>query len=114
MMGMHAASGRSMTGLGHLRQSVADILTTPRGSRIRRRRYGSEVPELIDQPLNSATQLRIYASTAFALRRWEPRLQLASVQLTRDTDGAITLLLDGTANGQGITLAVPVKQGGVV
>ncbi|WP_219119033.1 GPW/gp25 family protein [Janthinobacterium sp. UMAB-56] len=114
MMGMHAATGRSLTGLGHLRQSVADILTTPMGSRIRRRRYGSEVPELIDQPLNSATQLRIYAATAFALRRWEPRLQLSSVQLTRDTDGAITLLLDGTANGQGITLSVPVKQGGAV
>ena len=114
MMGMHATTGRSLTGLGHLRQSVADIITTPIGSRIRRRRYGSEVPELIDQPLNSATQLRIYAATAFALRRWEPRLQLSSVQLTRDTDGAITLLLDGTANGQGITLAVPVKQGGVV
>ncbi|PHV51387.1 oxidoreductase [Janthinobacterium sp. BJB301] len=114
MMGMHAASGRSLTGLDHLRQSVADIITTPMGSRIRRRRYGSEVPELIDQPLNSATQLRIYAATAFALRRWEPRLQLSSVQLTRDTDGAITLLLDGTANGQGITLAVPVKQGGAV
>ena len=114
MMGMHAATGRSLTGLGHLRQSVADIITTPIGSRIRRRRYGSEVPELIDQPLNSATQLRIYAATAFALRRWEPRLQLASVQLTRDTDGAIALLLDGTANGQGITMAVPVKQGGAV
>ena len=114
MMGMHAATGRSLTGLDHLRQSVADIITTPIGSRIRRRRYGSEVPELIDQPLNSATQLRIYAATAFALRRWEPRLQLASVQLTRDTDRAITLLLEGTANGQGITLAVPVKQGGSV
>ncbi|MNM57510.1 Lysozyme [compost metagenome] len=79
MMGMHAATGRSLTGLAHLRQSVADIITTPIGSRIRRRRYGSEVPELIDQPLNSAT-----------------------------------LLLDRTANGQGITLSVPVKQGGVV
>ena len=54
MMGMHAATGRSLTGLDHLRQSVADIITTPIGSRIRRRRYGSEVPELIDQPLNSA------------------------------------------------------------
>ena len=113
MLGMHAATGRSLTGLGHLRQSVTDILTTPIGSRIHRR-YGSEVPELIDQPLNSATQLRIYAATAFALRRWEPRLQLASVQLTRDTDGAIALLLDGTANGQGITLSVPIKQGGAV
>ncbi|WP_402719017.1 hypothetical protein [Janthinobacterium rivuli] len=59
---MHAATGRSLTGLGHLRQSITDILTTPIGSRIRRR-YGSEVPELIDPPLNSATQLRIYAAT---------------------------------------------------
>ena len=70
MMGMHAATGRSLTGLGHLRQSVTDILTTPIGSRIHRR-YGSEVPELIDQPLNNATQWRIYAASAFALRRWE-------------------------------------------
>lgn len=112
-MDMHAATGRSLTGLGHLRQSVTDILTTPTGSRMRRR-YGCEVPELIDQPLNSATQLRIYAATAFALRRWEPSLQLSSVQLTRDTDGAIARLLDGTANGRGITLSVPVKQGGAV
>jgi len=114
MMGMNASTGRSLTGLAHLRQSIADILTTPIGSRIRRRRYGSEVPELIDQPLNEATQLRIYAATAFALRRWEPRLSLSNVQLTRDTDGAIAVLLEGTANGQGITMAVPVKQGGIV
>lgn len=33
MMGMHAATGSSLTGLDHLRQSVADILTTPIGSR---------------------------------------------------------------------------------
>ena len=44
MMGMHAATGRCPTGLGRLRQSVTDILTTPIGSRIRSRRYGSEVP----------------------------------------------------------------------
>jgi len=31
--------------------------------------------------LNEATQLRIYAATAFALRRWEPRLSLSNVQL---------------------------------
>lgn len=114
MMGMNATTGASLLGLDHLRQSVADILSTPIGTRIRRRRYGSEVPELIDQPLNNATQLRIYAATAFALRRWEPRLELSSIQMTRGTDGAIALMLEGTADGQGITLAVPVKQGGVV
>ena len=67
----------------------------------------AEVPELIEQPLNSATQLRIYAATAFALRSGEPRLQLASVQLTPDIDDTIALLLNGTSNGQGITMVVP-------
>ena len=55
MMGMNAATGRALSGLDHIRQSIAEILTTPIGSRLMRRRYGSEVPELIDQPLNSAT-----------------------------------------------------------
>ena len=112
MMGMHAATGRSLTGLGHLRQSVTDILTTPMGSRIRRRRYGSEVPELIDQPLNSATVLRIYAATAYAIMLWEPRISLARMQLERGQSGAATLILSGIAEQQDVLLTIPVSQGG--
>ena len=112
MMGMHAATGRSLTGLGHLRQSVTDILTTPIGSRIRRRRYGSEVPELIDQPLNSATVLRIYAATAYAIRLWEPRITLTSMQFETGQAGEASLILDGVADGQSVQLAVGIGQEG--
>jgi phage baseplate assembly protein W len=110
-MGMNAATGRRLTGIAHIRQSIVNILTTPIGTRLQRRRYGSEVPELIDQPLNGATRLRIYAATAFALALWEPRINLTSVQLARDTDGTVTILLQGVAGGESAELSIPVMRG---
>ncbi|WP_231880046.1 GPW/gp25 family protein [Collimonas pratensis] len=100
-----------MSRLAHIRQSLADILTTPIGSRVMRRNYGSEVPELIDQPLNGATVLRIYAATAYAVLHWERRIALTGVQLQRGADGQATLLLDGVTNEQSVQLAVPVGSG---
>ncbi|AMP06533.1 GPW/gp25 family protein [Collimonas pratensis] len=108
---MNARTGRAMSRLAHIRQSLADILTTPIGSRVMRRTYGSEVPELIDQPLNGATVLRIYAATAYAVLRWERRIALTGVQLQRGADGQATLLLDGVTNEQSVQLAVPVGSG---
>ncbi|PUA16826.1 GPW/gp25 family protein [Glaciimonas sp. PCH181] len=110
MSGMHRSTGRALSGLAHIRQSLADILTTPLGARVMRRDYGSEVPELIDQPLNGATTLRLYAATAHAVRLWEPRIHLTSVQLALNNDGKATLLLDGIANEQSVQLTIPVKQ----
>lgn len=81
MIGLDASSGRALQGLDHLSQSVADILTTPIGSRVMRRDYGSLLPELIDQPFNAATRLRLYGAAALALMRWEPRIRLIRIQL---------------------------------
>lgn len=107
MKGMNAANGRALSGLDHIRQSLADIITTPIGSRVMRRHYGSEVPELIDQPLNGATTLRIYAATAHAVLLWEPRIALTGLQLERGRDGKATLILDGVADEQSVQIAVP-------
>ncbi|MGS0740443.1 GPW/gp25 family protein [Glaciimonas sp. GG7] len=112
MTGMHRSNGRALSGLAHIRQSLADILTTPIGSRLMRRSYGSEVPELIDQPLHGATILRIYAATVHAVRLWEPRIALTGLQLERDQYGKATLILDGIADEQSVQIAVPVGQGG--
>ena len=95
MTGMDAVTGKPLAGADHLRQSIADILLTPIGTRIGRRDYGSDLPDLIDQPMNPATRLRIYAATAMALLRWEPRLRLIAVALTATgAAGAFTLTLD--------------------
>ena len=93
---MNRNTGRAATGLEHLRQSVADILTTPVGSRVMRRDYGSLVPELIDQPDNEATQVRLFSAVAGALMRWEPRLRLSRVHLASGPNaGQATLELSG-------------------
>ncbi|QWP76079.1 GPW/gp25 family protein [Lysobacter sp. K5869] len=81
MTGMDRATGRALDSDAHLRQSIADILCTPLGSRVMRRDYGSRLPELIDQALNEATRTRIYGATATALQRWEPRVRVRRIQL---------------------------------
>ena len=79
MTGMNRATGKALGDeVEHIRQSVTDILTTPIGSRVKRRDYGSLLPELIDQPFNGITQLRMFGAVAVALMRWEPRGRAAT------------------------------------
>jgi phage baseplate assembly protein W len=114
MSGMNARTGRAMSGIAHICQSLADILTTRIGTRVMRRDYGSEVPDLIDQPLNGATVLRIYAATTHAVLLWEPRISLTAIVLEPGEDGEATLILDGVADEQSVQIAVPVRQGGAL
>ena len=73
MTGMNAHTGQRLNGLDHIRQSVNDIITTPIGSRVMRREYGSLVPELIDRPMNDALLMQVYAATIIAVTQWYPR-----------------------------------------
>ena len=83
---MHRATGRAIDLPEHIAQSVADIVTTPLGSRVMRRDYGCLLPLLIDQPDNPATQIRLTAAVAGALLRWEPRVRLMRLGLARDAE----------------------------
>lgn len=95
MTGMSRTAGAEIDGLEHIRQSVADILGTAVGTRPGRRDYGSLLPQLIDQPMNGAGILRLYAATALALARWENRLRLRRVQLAAGArPGAASLIID--------------------
>lgn len=114
MNGMDRSTGKPISGRAHLAQSIADILTTPIGTRCMRRDYGSIVPELIDQPMNPLWRLRMFAATAVALSRWEPRLRLTRVGLAGDANGKALLEIDGEdleappANSL-VRLAVPLN-----
>lgn len=92
---MDRSTGQPLQGLDHLRQSIADILGTPIGSRLMRRDYGSLLPSLIDQPDNGATQVRLYAAAAGALMRWEPRIRLQQLQISRNRPGQLVLDVTG-------------------
>lgn len=104
--GMDNTTGRGLDGLGHLFQSIRDILTTPIGSRVMRREYGSRLFELIDRPVNSALLVDIYAAVAEALDRWEPRFKLTHVVATFAEPGRLEIDLKGVyrPDGREITL----------
>lgn len=95
MMGMDVATGAVLSGDAYRRQTVADILLTPLGSRVMRRDYGSLLLELIDQPWNGATRQRLYAATAVALMRWARWLRLRRVVITPSVEpGVFELALE--------------------
>ncbi len=114
MIGMSSKTGRTVTGSAHLAQSIADILTTPIGSRVMRREYGSYLVDLIDAPFNNATRLQAYAAVAMALMRWEPRIRLNSVKLTQgEVAGQAILDVEGTRTdtNEALSLRVPLSMG---
>lgn len=110
---MDRTTGRRISGIDHVRQSVADILTTPLGSRLERRNYGSLLPSLIDQPDNAHTRLRCYAAIASALMKWEPRLRVTRVGMTAgDRPGQATVDLQGDYLGQAVSLSTALQMRG--
>ena len=110
---MDRTTGRRISGIDHVRQSVADILTTPLGSRLERRNYGSLLPSLIDQPDIAHTRLRCYAAIASALMKWEPRLRVTRVGMTAgDRPGQATVDLQGDYLGQAVSLSAALQMRG--
>nr|DAI00024.1 MAG TPA: baseplate wedge subunit [Caudoviricetes sp.] len=111
MKGMCAKTGKVLEGLAHLEQSVTDILSTPVGSRLERRSYGSDIPELIDQPDTPSTRIRIFSAAAHALSLWEPRLRITSIQmvsLASESKGKALLQIDGQTSEQTVSLSVAI------
>jgi phage baseplate assembly protein W len=111
MIGMNVTTGLAVSDRQHLAQSISDVLITPIGSRVMRR---SQLADLIDWPLNSATRLQAYAATAMALMRWEPRIRLSRVQLSLgDVAGQAILDLEGTLtdSNEPLSLRVPLSLG---
>jgi phage baseplate assembly protein W len=106
MIGTDATTGKALDGIAHLRQSIRDILTTPVGTRVMLRDYGSRLFQLIDAPMNSSTLLAIYTAAIEAIEKWEPRLRVSSVSASDAKPGQITLDIVGTylPDGKEVTL----------
>lgn len=82
----------------HIRQSVADILQTPIGSRIQRRDYGSILPMLIDRPISHALALQIAAASIVALQKWEPRIEISGFKVRFSPDAKYQIIADVEAS----------------
>jgi phage baseplate assembly protein W len=101
-----STSGQPLADIDHLRQSIRDILTTRKETRVMCRDYGSRLPELVDRPVNPSFEMDVYAATAEALARWEPRFELSQVTITEAVEGRIILKLDGVYRPDGTNLSL--------
>lgn len=110
MAGMDAVSGKQLDELADIRQSIADIVKTPVGSRVMRRDYGSHVADLIDSPGTPLGALQLIAAAADGIYRWEQRVTITAARLSTALDGAAILNLTCAINGSKLTItaAAPV------
>jgi phage baseplate assembly protein W len=104
MSGLSRETLRILDFDAHLAQSIDDILTTPVGTRVMRRDYGSDLPQLIDAPMNGETLVDVYAATADALARWEPRFRLRRVEVNAAAAGRMEITLTGEVRGRPATI----------
>lgn len=96
MSGVGRRDGKPLDDWAHVVQSIGVILTTPIGSRVMRRDFGSDLPGLLDRPLNADTIVDAVMATAEALDRWEPRFALEEVAVDRaDGTGRLALSVTG-------------------
>ena len=113
MIGMDATTGKPLSGIAHLAQSIARILSTPLGSVPMARDFGSLLFDLIDRPINASLTMLLHAATATALRRWEPRIALTRVVMdaSEAASGKLTIAIQGKLVGSS---AVPVNDNEIV
>lgn len=102
--------GQVMSYIDQIRQSIADILTTPIGSRVMRREYGSLLPELIDRPIDDVLVLQCYSAIYSALYLWEDRIIIDTVAIEYASHGVMSIRLDAvlTDSGEASQIAVDV------
>jgi phage baseplate assembly protein W len=95
--GTNARTGAPLSDWEHTEQSIQRVLTTPLGSVVMWRDYGSQLFDLVDAKMIQRNVLALYVAAADALAKWEPRFQLAYANVTQLTpDGMVGLNLYGT------------------
>lgn len=108
LIGSSRDNGRAMTGIEHLRQSIADIITTPVGSRVMRPEYGSYMPRMVDLPTNKGMISALQSEISRCVGRWEPRLKLSRCVIKSVINGAMTIEIHGNYLGKDTTFEVTV------
>lgn len=96
VLGMSKDSGRTISGLEHLYQSIKDIFMTRKGTRVMRADYGSDLMELLDKPVNETWVASVIIAVSECLEQWEPRFILSAVEVTAAGDsGRFDVALEG-------------------
>lgn len=112
---MSRYNGSEISELEHIRQSLEDIATTPIGSRLMCREYGTLLASLMDQPIGQALYLKIYSTLYSAYVRWEDRIEISQISVAELNKGQLILDVTGflETNGNEVNMSIPVKLGAI-
>jgi len=95
--GLSGVNGQSLTDWAHTQQSIEKILSTPIGTRLMRRTFGSDLPDLVDAKMTPKNILQVYSSAAAAIEKWEPRFRMTSGRIDEAAvSGRVSLAIHGT------------------
>lgn len=95
-IGMNPVGTGVVSDSAHLWCSIKDILTTPIGTRVMRRDYGSIIPELLDEPENGTTRLRLMSAAVIAIAMWESRIVVDQINVLYGKSGKVEVEIAGT------------------
>ncbi|MBU0917475.1 GPW/gp25 family protein [Aquabacterium parvum] len=99
----------------NVHESIRIILSTEPGERLRLPAFGAGLRRFLFEPNTLATHTLIKQAIGEALKRWEPRIQLESVEVaadSHDTESAIATLtyrLVATQVQERLSVAVSVQ-----
>jgi len=88
-------------------QNIRVILTTQRGTDVHRPDFGSDIWQFIDQPLTAITIGKINAEITDAIERFEPRVKVKNISLTKAYAG-IKVSIEVQLRDTGEVITVPL------
>jgi uncharacterized protein len=96
MSGVDRNTGKPVSGWEHTQLCIQDLATTEIGTRVGRRDYGCNLPDLQDRPGTAAWIGRATVALSGALTKWEKRFKLVSSKLVKaGPDGAFAIAMTG-------------------
>ncbi|GAA3602127.1 GPW/gp25 family protein [Kineosporia mesophila] len=81
-------------GQREIEQAIRLVLATAPGERPMRPEFGCAIHDLVFAPVNEATAGRIRYEVRSSLDRWEPRIEVAEVNVLEDNDDDGVVLID--------------------
>lgn len=101
-------------GPANIRESIQLILMTNPGERVMRPDWGAGLSQFLFEPNTVATRRLVQERITYALRRWEPRIQIELVSVEEDSadpEAALAQIqyrLVSTGQAAQIDLSVPL------
>jgi phage baseplate assembly protein W len=105
-------SGKLISGIPYLWQRLSDVISTPRGSVVGRRDFGSQLFEMVDRNVDSGFYMEAYVRLAEAINSPANGLedfQLSTMRVERVGDHHVEIYLAGVLLDGDTTASVELE-----